>query len=143
MKPQTANDVEALARGRAVGSDAFRAVFADAEALSRLARSLEVADLVRPLDDELSPAGPPAELEFSFEELSRFGEDKLRDPKRREAIARFLEAHGLLQPGKDSPPPGEVGTVFGTAAGAADETHTDTVPLSDQTLPPEKPPEQT
>jgi hypothetical protein len=144
MKPRTANDVEALAHNRAVNGAAFRAVFATPDAVTDLARLLQVSELLTPLTDQPAPLEPSIEMEFSFDDLSQVGENKVRDPKRREAMVNFLIQHGLLQAGRDkgaptATPGSDTGTEYGIKTDAPDETKFDTKKSGDQNQPPDKP----
>jgi hypothetical protein len=139
MKPRTANDVEALAHNRALSGAAFRAVFATPDAVTDLARLLQVGELLAPLTDEAMPLEPPTEMEFSFDELGQFGENKVRDPKRRQAILDFLTQHGLLVPGRETAAASDTGTEYAAKTDGTRETTFDTKKSGDQTQPPDKP----
>jgi hypothetical protein len=100
MKNFTLADLEALARGRSVGSDAFRAIFADPDAVTDLAQLLQVRELVGGPAAEIDP-GPLVRMDVTFDELARHGEGRLHDPERVRAVERFLAEHfpeSLAQP---------------------------------------------
>jgi acyl-CoA synthetase (NDP forming) len=93
MKSFTAADLEALAHGQRVGSEVFRAVFANPEAVSDLARLLQVRELLEAPDPG---AGEPVNLpdmDVTFDELARHAERRLDDPKREAVVERFLMRH--------------------------------------------------
>jgi hypothetical protein len=93
MKHFTAADLEALAQGRRVGSDVFRAVFADADAVNKLARLLQVRELLEAPDPGLAEPVNLPDMDVTFDELTRHAERRLDDPKREAAVERFLMHH--------------------------------------------------
>jgi hypothetical protein len=100
MKNFTAADLQSLARGRSVSSGLFRAILADDEAVDDLSRMLQVEELretpgasgpaktVSP--DELEPV---PEMTVTWEELTRYAEQRLHDLNRVVAVERFLQKH--------------------------------------------------
>ncbi len=91
MKSHTAADLEALARGQGVDPEVFRSIFADAEAVSDLARMLQVRELIEAAAPETIV--PPADMDVTLDELTRYAERRLHDPARAAAVERFLGRH--------------------------------------------------
>ena len=97
MKTHTTTDGEALARGFIISPAAFQSLFGDPEALTELARLLQVGDILSPPREDLDLEAVE-DVEFSFAELAQFGEGQVHDPQRRQAIEEFLNKHDLLTP---------------------------------------------
>src|SRR5438105_3043375 len=93
MKHFTAADLETLANGQRVGSDVFRAVFADPEAVSDLARLLQVRELLEAPDPGVGEPVNLSDMDVTFDELARHAERRLDDPKREAAVEHFLMRH--------------------------------------------------
>jgi hypothetical protein len=93
MKHFTAADLEALANGRRVGSDVFRAVLADPEAVNDLARLLQVRELLEAPDPGLGEPVNLPDMDVTFDELTRHAERRLDDRKREAAVDHFLMRH--------------------------------------------------
>jgi hypothetical protein len=93
MKHFTAADLEALAQGRRVGSEVFRAVFADPNAVNELARMLQVRELLEAPDPDLPEPVNLPDMDVTFDELTCHAERRLDDPKRGAAVERFLMHH--------------------------------------------------
>jgi hypothetical protein len=93
MQSFTAADLDRLAEGRPVGSELFRAIFADAEAVGELARLLQARDLLEPPGPEALPPDTIADMNVSWDELAAYGECKPLPPERHAAVERFLGTH--------------------------------------------------
>jgi hypothetical protein len=93
MKNITAADLEALAHGQRVGSEVFRAVFADPDAVRELARLLQVRELLEAPDPGLGEPVNLPDMDVTFDELARHAERRLDNPKREAAVERFLMHH--------------------------------------------------
>ena len=91
MKSYTAADLHALARGRPIDSEVFRAIFADAGAVADLARLLQARELLEPAEPEA--VVPPADMDVTLDELTRYAERRLHDPARVAVVERFLGKH--------------------------------------------------
>jgi hypothetical protein len=93
MKSFTAADLDLLAQGRPVGSELFRAIFADAEAVKELARLLQARDLLDPPGPEpWRPATIP-DMNVSWDELAAYGERAPLPSERHAAVERLLRNH--------------------------------------------------
>jgi hypothetical protein len=93
MKNFTAADLEALAHGQRVGSEVFRAVFADPHAVGDLARLMQVRELLEAPDPGLGEPVNLPDMDVTFDELARHAERRLDNPKREAAVERFLMQH--------------------------------------------------
>jgi hypothetical protein len=93
MKNFTAADLNALAHGQRVGSEVFRAVFTDPDAISELVRLLQVRELLEAPDVGLGEPVNLSDMDVTFDELSRHAERRLDDPKREAAVESFLMRH--------------------------------------------------
>jgi len=100
MKNFTAADLQSLARGRSVSSALFRAILADDEAVEDLTRMLQVEELRdTPGSSSPSKTAAPDELEavpemtVTWDELTRYAEQRLQDRNRVAAVEHFLEKH--------------------------------------------------
>jgi hypothetical protein len=100
MKNFTAADLQSLARGRSVSSGLFRAILADGEAVQDLTRLLQVEEL-RDTPGSSGPAKtvaadelePVPEMTVTWDELTRYAEQRLYDSNRVLAVEHFLEKH--------------------------------------------------
>jgi hypothetical protein len=86
-------DLHCLARGQRVPGKVFCAVFTDPDALGELTRLLQVRQLLDGAGQKHGPTPAVPAMDVSFEELARYGEQRLADPGRREAVERFLREH--------------------------------------------------
>jgi hypothetical protein len=100
MKNFTAADLQSLARGRSVSSALFRAILADDEAVEDVTRMLQVEELREtPGSSGPSKTVTPDELEavpemtVTWDELTRYAEQRLHDLNRVAAVERFLQKH--------------------------------------------------
>lgn len=101
MQSFTAADLEKLAQGQRVPGDVFRAVFADPEAVTDLARRLQVRDLLASAGSEVRGLSGLGDMDVSWDELARYGEGRPLQPDRRTAVERFLGKHfpqALVEP---------------------------------------------
>lgn len=91
MKNFTAQDLEALADGQPVSSEALRAICADPRALEQLSRLVKQRDLLDPSALSQEAVELP-EMEVSLDEVTLYLEGRLLEPGRKEAVERFLRA---------------------------------------------------
>jgi hypothetical protein len=100
MKNFTAADLQSLARGRSVSSELFRAILADDEAVADLSRMLQVEELREtPATSGPAKTAAPDEVEsipemtVTWDELTRYAEQRLHDRNRAAAVEQFLQKH--------------------------------------------------
>ena len=96
MKSYTAADLEALAQGRSVSRQVFRAILCDPEAMNELNRMAQVAELRHFKDNNSEPRPdpePPPVMDVTFDELTRYAEGNLPDLERMIAVQNFLAKH--------------------------------------------------
>jgi hypothetical protein len=93
MQNYTAADLQRLATGRAVPGDVFRAILADPRARDELNRLVQVRDLLDAGRVEGARSEDVADMDVTFDELARYGEQQSLAPERRAAVERFLAKH--------------------------------------------------
>jgi hypothetical protein len=101
MRSFTAADLEALAWGRRVEAEVFRAIMADPEAVGDLARLRQVIELINPPAPEVPAPENLPHMDVSLDELAAYGEGEQLSPDRHGAVERLLRDHfpeGLRDP---------------------------------------------